>query len=252
MNNSKLEFIRPESLNTARILSWFSYKNSEYKYPESEIPGLNVGFNSKENQESILGNVHALCDELGIQRSKLALAHQVHGADVQVVEKGGVYESTDGFVTKTPGIGLGIQVADCGAVLLGDFEHQIIGACHAGWRGAVGGIVPHTLDKMMELGADPKTIHAFISPCLAMHNFEVGEEVAEQFPDHLVDRQNYPKPHVDLSGLLINQLLEQGISKDHIEADGRCTIDHADLFYSYRREKDKSGRMLAVIKLNKF
>ena len=250
MSSIKLDLIRPTSLNNSRILSWFSYKNPEYALAGSSIAGMNVGFNSSDTQEIILENLDNLVSHLGIDRKQLALAHQVHGTNVEVITSGGVFEETDGFVSNTPGVSLGIQVADCGAVLLGDFDNRVIGACHAGWRGAVGEIVPKTIHKMTELGANPTSIAAFVSPCIAVHNFEVGEEVAAQFPGELVHRSGYPKPHVDLSGLIRNQLIELGIAEENIESDGRCTIDHEQLFYSYRREKESSGRMIGIITLN--
>lgn len=250
MSSFKLDFIRPKNLNNSRILSWFTLKNPDYLPDGGLIAGMNIGFNSKDSQDVILHNLDVLANNTGLNRKKLALAHQVHGTQVTIVKNGGVYEDTDGFVTNTPGVSLGIQVADCGAVLLGDFQNKVIGACHAGWRGAVGEIVPKTISSMVELGAEVKNINAFISPCLAAHNFEVGEEVAIQFPEHLVHRNGYPKPHVDLSGLIYDQLLKAGVHKEHVETDGRCTIDHKNLFYSYRREKEKSGRMLGIISLN--
>ena len=250
MNSTKFDFIRPKQLNNSRILSWFSLKNPDYIPEGSSISGMNIGFNSKDSQSVILHNLNELTTSEGINRKKLALAHQVHGTNVKLVEDGGVFEGTDGFVTSTPGVSLGIQVADCGAVLFGDFKNKVIGACHAGWRGAVGGIVPNTIDKMVDAGAEASQIKVYISPCISEHNFEVGEEVAVQFPNHLVHRNGYPKPHVNLTGLIQDQLKEKGIANSNIETDGRCTIDHADLFYSYRREKDKSGRMLAIITLN--
>lgn len=252
MTTSPIDLIRPERLNNSRIMSWFSYKNPSYDTDSETIPGLNVGFSSAENQHIILHNIHQLCAEVGISHKSLALANQIHSANVLEVKKGGVYPNIDAFVSRTEGVALGIQVADCGAVLLGDFDNKVIGAAHAGWRGAVAEIVPQTIQSMKELGADEKEIQVFVSPCISKHNFEVGEEVAARFSEHLINRENYTKPHIDLKGLLFEQLLESGVRSAHIEIDERCTIDHEDLFYSYRREKEKSGRMMGIIKLNKF
>ncbi|MBO6793283.1 MAG: peptidoglycan editing factor PgeF [Balneolaceae bacterium] len=232
-------------------MAWFSYKNPEFHSEGAHIDGLNVGFSSEEDQHVVLRHIHTLCESIGIKHRDLALANQIHSNNVLVVERGGVYPNVDAFVSKTPGVALGIQVADCGALLLGDFENKVIAAVHAGWRGTVGEIVPHTISKMQELGADKQNITAFISPCLGAHNFEVGEEVASKFPGHLVNDDEYEKPHVNMVGLLKEQLLDAGVLSANIEADGRCTIDEESLFYSYRREKEKSGRMLAIIKLNK-
>ncbi|MBO6524503.1 MAG: peptidoglycan editing factor PgeF [Balneolaceae bacterium] len=251
MTSSHIDFIRPEKLNDARIFSWFSLKNSHLKEKNQQIPGLNVGFNSNERQDILLHNLSLLSSELRMKPSNLALAEQVHKTNIKVITKGGIYPETDAFVSKTPGTALGIQVADCGAILFGDATNKVVGAAHAGWRGAVDGIVLKTIGKMLELGAELNHIKVFVSPCIAKHNFEVGDEVAEKFADHLVDREHYTKPHVDLKGLVKEQLLESGIDENHIEIDERCTIDHEELFYSYRREKEKSGRMVGIIKLNK-
>lgn len=251
MRSSHIDFIRPENLNDTRIFSWFTLKSPEYRSLGKTIQGLNLGLNTNEDQDVLLYNLNALSSEIRTPVKQIALAEQVHKDRVRVVETGGIYPETDAFVTKTPGMALAIQVADCGAVLLGDPMNRVIGAAHAGWRGAVAEIVPKTIDKMLELGAESFRIRVFISPCLASHNFEVGEEVAEHFPDHLVDRNSYTKPHVDLKGLIKEQILAKDISENNIFVDERCTIDHDDLFYSYRREQESSGRMAGVIKLNK-
>ncbi|GAB5408751.1 MAG: peptidoglycan editing factor PgeF [Balneolaceae bacterium] len=251
MTSSHIDFIRPSKLNDARIFSWFTLKNAHLSEQNQRIPGLNIGFNSNEEQSILLHNLNMLATSIRTNTRDIALANQVHKTHVQVVDKGGIYPDTDAFVSKTIGMGLGIQVADCGAVLFGDSKNQVIGAAHAGWRGGVDGIIPKTLQKMIELGADIDHLNVFISPCLGKHNFEVGEEVASKFSDHLVDREHYKKPHVDLKGLIKDQLVNSGVKLSNIDIDERCTIDHEALFYSYRREKEKSGRMVGIIKLNK-
>lgn len=251
MNYSQIEFLRPENLNGPRILSWFTLKNAQIIDQNRTIAGLNIGFNSKEKQEVILHNLNVLAAEINTPMKDIALGNQIHSTNVSVVNKGGIYPDTDAFVTNKTGLALAIQVADCGAVLLGDPKNKVVGIAHAGWRGAVAGIIPETIEEMIKLGAQIDHISTFVSPCLAKHNFEVGEEVAEQFAEHLVDYDSYAKPHVDLKGLIQDQLISSGILKKNIKIDERCTIDHADLFYSYRREKEKSGRMAGVIKLIK-
>tara|TARA_R110000868_G_scaffold396971_1_gene669417 strand:+ start:3090 stop:3851 length:762 start_codon:yes stop_codon:yes gene_type:complete len=251
MKSSHIEFIRPIKLNNARIFSWFTLKNLQFSEVDQLIPGLNIGFNSKERQDILLRNLNLIATAIRTNIKNLALANQVHKTTIKIVKEGGIYKDTDAFVSNTPGIGLGIQVADCGAVLLGDSRNRVIGAAHAGWRGAVDEIVPKTIKKMVELGANKEFINVFVSPCLAIHNFEVGEEVAVKFSNHLVDREHFEKPHIDLKGLLKEQLLNAGIKPINIEMDDRCTIDHKELFYSYRREKENSGRMVGIIKLNK-
>ena len=252
MSVSQLELLRPEGLNNSRVMSWFTYKNPDLVSDGAQINGLNLGFSSKEDQHIVLRHIHEFCKSIGISHRDLALANQIHSTNVLEVTSGGVYPNVDAFVSKTPGVALGIQVADCGAVLLGDFDNKVIGAAHAGWRGAINEIVPNTIKKMVELGANPRVMKVFISACISKHNFEVGTEVADLFPNHLVNSTDYEKPHVDLSGLIFEQLIDSEILSANIEVDNRCTIDYSDDFYSYRREGDQSGRMMGVIKLNKF
>ncbi|MGN8226472.1 peptidoglycan editing factor PgeF [Gracilimonas sp. BCB1] len=247
--SSRIKFIKPDLLNNEVISSWFTLRNQESVHPGKDIPGLNLGLNTSEQASVVLKNRQRLLKEIGAEDGQIAYGVQVHKTDIQEVTEGGIYEQTDGFVSNTPELALAIQVADCAAVLLGDAENKIIGAVHAGWRGAVGDIVPKTIRKMKNLGADSNHIKAFVSPCISLENFEVGEEVAAKFPDQFVDRTNYVKPHVNLKAFIKQQLLGEGISQEHIEIDDSCTIAE-ESFYSYRRQKDKSGRMMGIIKLN--
>lgn len=247
--SSLIKYIKPENLNNEPISSWFTLRNQDSVHPKKAISGLNLGLNTNEAASTVLANRQLLLNEIGVAESQIAYAVQVHQTDVKVVERGGVYENTDGFVTSEPGLALAIQVADCAAILLGDPQNGVVGAAHAGWRGAAGGIIPKTVQVMLAQGANPSEIKVFVSPCISLKNFEVGEEVAKEFPDKFVDRTKYAKPHVDLKAFLKQQLLDAGIKPEHIEIDDSCTIENEN-FYSYRRQKDKSGRMMGIIKLN--
>lgn len=244
-----IEFIRPKLLNGEQVSSWFSLRNQALVHPERTISGFNLGLNTEENEDLILKNREILLDEIGLDAHQIAYAVQVHKTHVEEVNHGGTYPNTDAFVTTKPNLALAIQVADCAAILFADPDNKVIGAAHAGWRGAAGNIVPETIARMKELGAEVQQLKAFLSPCISQKNFEVGEEVAAEFPDEFVDRTNYKKPHVDLKEFIRAQLLEQGMKESKIELDTECTIDNEN-FYSYRRQKEKSGRMMGIIKLN--
>ncbi len=177
----------------------------------------------------------------------MAVAVQVHGTKVTWVETNGLYPATDGLITRTAGLTIGIKVADCAAILFSDPINGIVAAVHAGWRGAVGGIHHNAIKMMVEAGANPQDIEAWISPCIGIQAFEVGEEVAVRFPERFVHRDGFEKPHVDLSGFLESDLISAGLNEPNISMDGRCTVEHADLFWSFRREKESAGRMLAMI-----
>ena len=249
LSNKQLELIRPEVLNRSdRIQAWFTCKNAAYFGTEQQVPGLNLGFNTNEQESVVAQHRRDLLSVLKLDENKIAYAEQVHGNEVRIVEEGGTFQGVDALVSQIPGLTLAIQVADCAAVLLADSRQGIVAAVHAGWRGAAGDILPKTISKMAALGAQPSQIHSFISPCISQQNFEVGPEVAEKFPAEFIDYQSYQKPHVDLKGFLNHQLLEQGLKKEAIEVHEGCTVDDAKQFYSYRREQQQSGRMLGLIR----
>lgn len=245
------ELQKPKVLNSHGIQSWFSLKNAERIHPEREIAGLNLGLNTNELPEVVQQNRAMLANQISVSPEQLVFARQVHGTEIKEVETGGLYTDVDGFITSVPDLALCIQVADCAAILIGDAESGLIAAVHAGWRGAAGGIVHKAITMMSERGASPSRMEVFISPCIGVQNFEVGEEVATQFPEAFVDRDNYEKPHVNLKAFLCNQLRSEGIDEQAIECDPGCTIDGHNKYYSYRREGPKSGRMMGIIKLNR-
>lgn len=247
----RINLIKPQILNDPVISSWFTLRNHQSVHPEKNIAGLNLGLNTEEAEAIILKNRDFLLNEIGVEASQIAYALQVHKTDVKKVTKGGTYPNTDGFVTREKGLALAIQVADCAAVLFGDSNNNVIGAAHAGWRGATGGIVPKTIKKMKTLGAQVNYIKVYVSPCISLENFEVGEEVAAMFPDEFIDTSGYQKPHVDLKAFIQHQLIQEGVQKGHIVIADACTIADEN-YYSYRRQQEKSGRMMGIIKMNKY
>jgi len=216
---------------------------------DRDIPGLNLGLNTSEDPEVIRENRRWLLDYLNISGEWFADARQIHGNHVKVVVKGGTYSKTDGLITRVPGLALGIQVADCAAMLLAGALTHVVGAFHAGWRGARGGVLQKAVRKMTELGSRPEDIHAFISPSICQEHFEVGKEVAGQFPDRHVDYQSFSKPRLNLKGFLVKQLKEQGIPETNIEMHKGCSVGESRKYYSYRREEDRSGRMIGIIRI---
>lgn len=233
--------------DTLKIKAVFSLKNPDFGI-QNEIVGLNLGYNTPEKKSVTESNKKTWLEAAGFNPELTATGIQVHGNNVQIVNKPGSYDETDGFVTNEKGLALGIFVADCAAILLYDKKKQIIGACHAGWKGAAADIMSATISKMKELGSHPIDIEVFVSPCISVKNFEVGEEVAAQFAAPFVDRTGI-KPHVDLKGVIKQRLMSNGISEDKIDLSDECTFGDASRFYSYRRDGVKSGRMMGVIML---
>ena len=231
----------------AGIEAAFSLKNPRWN-TDSHIPGLNLGYNTSEDDAITTRNRLEWIKSAGGRPELTSWGIQVHQDNVQLVNEPGVFPNTDALVTKRSGHSLAIFVADCAAVLLADSEAGVIGAAHAGWKGAVADIVPKTVVAMEKLGAQPSRIKAFISPCISLAKFEVGEEVADRFPEQFADRSR-TKPHVDLKGFVMQQLLDAGLSTEAITLSKECTVGDPKAFYSFRREKQQSGRMMALITL---
>lgn len=211
---------------------------------------LNLGSGTEDDRESVVENRRLVTQALGFGTEDLAVAGQVHGAEVETVVAGGLFPGRDGLVTDRAGVLLAIVAADCAAVLLADPVARVIGACHAGWRGAVGGVVEHTLDAMAVLGADRSRVAAWVSPCIGWQAFQVGPEVAERFdPADIRTVPGDDRPHVDLAGAIVRRLLGAGLDPSAVSADGRCTASDPDRFFSHRAQRGITGRMMGLIGL---
>jgi YfiH family protein len=185
-----------------------------------------------------------LASLIGLPPGRLAWLEQVHGREAIVTGDGGLAGKADALVTRTAGLALLVAVADCGPVLLFDAKAGVIAAAHAGWRGAVAGVCGATVDAMRDLGADD--ISAWVGPCIGQKAFEVGEEVAAQFPEECVDRAR-PRPHVDLAGAIRLSLLDAGLAPRSITLAHQCTFELDERYWSYRRDGGICGRQFAWI-----
>jgi YfiH family protein len=186
-------------------------------------------------------------DEPAPDEAAIASGEQVHGVRIAQVSHCGREPATDGLITEEMGLTIGIRVADCAAVLFAAPRRGIIAAVHAGWRGAAGGIHLEAVRRMVDRDAAMDEIHVWISPCISLQAFEVGDEVAARFPERFVHRHGFQKPHVDLPGYLADGLLQAGVPQQQMLVDGRCTVSDAQRFHSYRREGIQAGRMWAMI-----
>lgn len=242
-----MSYFTPTLFNSvAAITTGVTYASRGEVNEDHEIPGLNFGDNTGISLSAVKENIGFLESQIG-KSSGHALAEQVHNTRVRFVKESGYYSETDALITDQSDLLIGIRIADCAAILMYDPVSGIIAATHAGWRGAAGGIAGSTVDEMKKKGANITQTKVYISPCISVENFEIGEEVAGQFPTRYINRNFGIKPHLDLKSYLFNTLIEYGIRQENVELDERCTIDDTS-FYSYRRERDHAGRMLAFIR----
>ncbi len=180
----------------------------------------------------------------------LESVRQIHSSTVHIRAAGApsnVRPRADALLTGDAGRLLTIRTADCVPLLFIDEQRRAVGAVHAGWRGTARKIAQHTVARMHDnFGSLPEDLEVAIGPAIGVCCYEVGPEVAVQFPPiSIQDRQ--PHPHVDLIAENLRQLLDSGLRRDHIHAAERCTHCDPALFHSYRREGAASGRMLALV-----
>jgi polyphenol oxidase len=224
-----------------------------------DLAGLNVGYGSNDERSAIGENRRRAVAAL-LPDAELATVHQVHSADVVYAERPWPHEErprADAMVTDRPRLLLGILTADCAPVLLADHDAGVVGAAHAGWRGALAGVADSAIDAMEQLGARRDNIHAAIGPCIGPASYEVDEGFRDAFV--VADPANSRffvagaagKPHFDLEGYVVHRLLAAGIGE--VEALHLDTYADADRFYSYRRSTHRGeadyGRQLSAIAL---
>jgi YfiH family protein len=225
-----------------------------------ELEGLNVGFGSKDDRAAIEENRRRAIAAV-LPGAELATVHQVHSANAVHVEHPWPQDArphADAMVTTRPGLLLGILTADCAPVLFADREAGVIGAAHAGWRGALAGVTDATIAAMEQLGARREHIAAAVGPCIAQPSYEVDESFRGRFLEDDPDNAHFfvtaasGRPHFDLSGYVIKRLGAAGLTT--VEAINRDTYDDPDLFYSYRRATHRGepdyGRQVSLIGLD--
>ena len=216
---------------------------------------LNAGLRSGDNQECVNENRARI--RTALQANYLVSLHQIHSDTVIIATDKPVSNmEADGLVTTVPGLALSALSADCGPVLLADAKAGVIGACHAGWRGALSGIVESTVATMCEMGAAPENITAVLGPCIGPDNYEVGEDFKTEFCDIDEDYARFfhipegKKAHFDLPAFILSRLAVMNVSA---EWTGQCTYAHAEDYFSYRRNTHAGikgyGRNLSAIVL---
>ena len=203
--------------------------------------GLNGGLGSKDDPTSVAENRRRMAQQIGVSPDRFLSVHQVHSPDA-VVATGpwqGDRPRADALVTRTEGIALGVTAADCGPILLVDPTARVIGAAHAGWKGALTGVLESTIDAMEKLGAERGGIVAAIGPLIRQRSYEVGSEFVERFIDADAENGMFFLPaerngHAmfDLAGFIRMRLENAGVLM--IDDVGIDTYSD-ERFYSYRR-----------------
>jgi YfiH family protein len=226
---------------------------------KGEVGTNNMSIGVGDDPDLVVSNRSSAAYAMGQHGIKdLVVFRQVHSTTVVTLtdRPQGVVEA-DAMVTNRPDLLLGILTADCAPVLLADPEAGIVGAAHAGWKGAAGGIVRATVQAMAGLGADPKNIRAAIGPTISGPNYEVGPETARQIvaldaaaAAHVRVPQGKTREHFDIPGLLMEQLFGAGVGL--VSDLGMCTYANPGVFFSHRYATHHgitTGRQIAIIGL---
>ncbi|BAQ18132.1 peptidoglycan editing factor PgeF [Methyloceanibacter caenitepidi] len=222
---------------------------------------LNCGVGSSDAPDAVTENRTRAARLLGAPLDKLATVHQKHSNIAAVADETwtpNTRPEADAVVTATPGIVVGIVTADCAPVLLCDPKARVVGAAHAGWRGAFDGIVEATVEAMTGLGADPTRIVAAIGPAISQGAYEVGEDYKARFLDTEPDAGTFfandegtGEPHFDLPAYVADRLDRAGV-RDIYDL-GICTYYEETRLYSYRRSQHHGepdyGRQISAIVL---
>ena len=219
--------------------------------------GLNVGLGSRDDRAHVVENRTRVSRWFGLDLDRLVTVHQVHSPRVHVATSGNRTErpEADALVTSTPGLAIGVLTADCGPVLFADAQAGVIGAAHAGWRGAFDGVLEATVEAMQDLGANTGRIVAVLGPSISQDNYEVGPEFVERFLVRDAAHDAYFKPSArpghalfDLRQYTIDRLLAAGVKSEMLPD---CTYADEQAWYSYRRSTHRNepdyGRQISAI-----
>ena len=221
--------------------------------------GLNCGPGSSDQAQAVAINRARVAAAMQVEPEALLTVHQVHSPDVIHVTGilTGARPRADAMVSATPGLALSVLTADCQPVLFADAQAGVIGAAHAGWKGALTGVLEATVDAMQSLGATAETITAIIGPSISQRAYEVGPEFFETFQDEDAENAQFfangegERFLFDLPSYGLHRLRNAGVGR--AEWTGHCTYFDEDRFFSYRRTTHRKeadyGRLIASIRL---
>jgi polyphenol oxidase len=227
---------------------------------EGAYASLNGGLGSEDRAERVAENRGRMCAQLGLTPDRLVSLYQVHSAEVVTVEAPFAADRprADAMVTRVPGLALGIATADCGPILFADPESGVIGAAHAGWKGALTGVIAATVAAMEALGARRQRIVAVLGPTIGQASYEVGPDFVARFRHEAPGMERFlgagTRPghaQFDLPGFILARLGEAEVGEAAML--NLCTYADPERFYSFRRTTHRGepdyGRLISAIAL---
>jgi len=216
---------------------------------------LNCGKGSKDNQKDVVKNLSLVSQKLSIKKNNLILMNQTHSNKIIEIKKNNLKRKidADAMITKVKGLALGVVTADCVPILIYDFNNEVVGCIHAGWKGAISDIIKNTVSKIKDLNSKNK-IFASIGPCIGKKSYEVDSAFYEKFLSESKKNKKYfsnkvkNKKLFNLRKFVADKLIELGVRIDHVNYD---TFSERNNFFSYRRscklKQNDYGRCISVI-----
>ena len=257
--SDKLPVIRSETLTmfTGIEHGFFTRKGG---VSNGVYASLNCGYGSNDKIENIKENRRRVCESMGVEMTHLVSVDQVHGNNVELVNKPwekSLNPTADGMATNKKGIALSVLTADCAPVLFGDVKRGVIGACHAGWRGALGGIIESTILRMESLGSLRSDIIAAIGPCIGQKSYQVGIDLKDRFlnadPGYSVFFIKDDEKHFLFSLSDFVKFMTERSKIADCEIVQCDSYEETETFFSYRYSKIKNnddfGRCISAIAL---
>jgi YfiH family protein len=222
---------------------------------------LNGGVGSRDSPEAVAENQVRMAAALGLAADRLAVPYQVHSPEAVVISDHwapGARPRCDGIVTAAAGLALGVTGADCGMILFADADARVVGAAHAGWKGALAGVIEGTVEAMERAGARRSGVAAALGPCIAQVSYEVGPEFVAAFDHAGEDTRRFFAPSrraghamFDLKAYIAERVVRAGVGR--FEDLGFDTYADEELFFSYRRTTHRKepdyGRLVSAIAL---
>lgn len=216
---------------------------------------LNLGLFTEDKPENVQENRSRFFESLGIKSSRVAHSYQIHRDKILKVTRCKAYEGYDALISSNKNSFMSVTIADCVPVLVYDAKNQAVAAIHAGWKGTVADITAKTIQMMqVEFNTNPADCYAYIGTCIDESSFEVDEKVAETFAYEfktLVKNGRKVKFFVDLKKANAAQLMKCGVPENQIEISKFSTVLDNQDYFSHRKEKGKTGRMMALIGVRK-
>jgi YfiH family protein len=257
---SSAEFLTSESLRIPGIAHGFFTRLGGVS--RGVYASLNGGVGSRDGSEAVTENRIRIADALGVTPERLAVPYQIHSPDAVVITElwpPSARPQCDALVTATPGLALGVTGADCGMILFANERARVIGAAHAGWKGALGGVVETAVAAMEGLGARRSDIVAALGPCIGHRSYEVGPEFVAAFARAGEETGRYfmPSPRDSHSMFNLNAYIAERVARAGVGRFEDLSLDtYSDehRFFSYRRATHRKesdyGRLMSVIVLN--